>query len=378
MTVLTEKILFSKTSAKSLSEVRHLNLWACELTNVSLLKKCPNLEVLSLSVNNLTTLEQLSECKNLIGLPNLFDAEQVKHLTALRNLQVLWLCDNPCAENDREYRYVVIRYLPWIKKLDHHDVTDEEVLASMSSTPLDMPLRLRKRLTVEPKPIVSPTSKSLSIDSVSLVTVNGNSQESIATSTKSNTTRGLTTITNSKNSSSPPIKNNGINGANNGFAKSPLIGLSNNHNSSSVVNRPKSPAITRRTPSPAPAALVINGNGVSSSIKVNGTVTGTNNKTLSPVLSLMTPSRTPSPKILSPAPKRVSNLEATIMAASPESDTSTKSSNNRNNNKMENDNETRQSNVLTAVFALLDDLNAADLQKVQRKVQLLILNRHGK
>ncbi|CAG8518052.1 5620_t:CDS:2 [Ambispora gerdemannii] len=362
-------MLLSKTSAKSLSEVRHLNLWACELSNVSLLKKCPNLEVLSLSVNNLTTLEQLSECKNIIELylrkNYIDDPEQVKHLTALRNLQVLWLCDNPCAENEREYRYVVLRYLPWIKKLDHQDVTDEEVLASMNSTSSTMPLKPRKRHTVSPKPIVSPTSKPFLIDSVNL---NGNSQESIATAT---TTQGITTTKDGENSRSPPIKSNGINGANSNFAKF------NNHNSSLIVNRPKSPAITKRTPSPA--VLLINGNEVSSSIKVNGTITGTNSKTFSPVMSVMTPSRTPSPRILSPAPRRVNNLEAKIgVASSSESVTSTKSSKNHGNNKIENGDETRQSNVLTAVLALLDELNATDLQKVQRKVQLLILNRHGK
>ncbi|CAG8661029.1 2275_t:CDS:2 [Gigaspora rosea] len=70
------------------------------------------------------------------------DAEQVKHLTPLRNLEVLWLCDNPCADDERKYRYTILRYLPWLKKLDHHDVTDDEVLASMNSSPAAMPLKI--------------------------------------------------------------------------------------------------------------------------------------------------------------------------------------------------------------------------------------------
>jgi len=48
MSILTKDLIFSKTSAKSLADVKNLNLWGCELVNVSLLKKCPNLEVLSL------------------------------------------------------------------------------------------------------------------------------------------------------------------------------------------------------------------------------------------------------------------------------------------------------------------------------------------
>ncbi|CAG8567016.1 14976_t:CDS:2, partial [Dentiscutata heterogama] len=188
MVILTEDLILSKSSAKSISDVRNLNLWGCELENVSALKKCTSLEVLSLSVNNLATLDQLAECESAFqfygkNLKELYlrknyinDVEEVKHLTTLRNLEVLWLCDNPCADDERKYRYTILRYLPWLKKLDHHDVTDDEVLASMNSSPAAMPLKIRKRFTLSARsPIDRSSSSSLdkADEKSSVLNVNG-------------------------------------------------------------------------------------------------------------------------------------------------------------------------------------------------------------
>ncbi|CAG8613993.1 5248_t:CDS:2 [Paraglomus brasilianum] len=161
MSILTKDLIFSKTSAKSLADVKNLNLWGCELVNVSLLKKCPNLEVLSLSVNNLTTLDELSECKNLTELylrkNYISDINQVKHLTSLRKLEILWLCDNPCSEDYEQYRYAVLSYLPWLRQLDHQDVDDEEVFASMNASISTKP---RRKPLVKTKQSFSRSSSS--------------------------------------------------------------------------------------------------------------------------------------------------------------------------------------------------------------------------
>lgn len=42
-----------------------------------------------------------------------------------RALQVLWLCDNPCAD-DPSYRSTVTRYLPQLQKLDNEDLVTGE------------------------------------------------------------------------------------------------------------------------------------------------------------------------------------------------------------------------------------------------------------
>ena len=49
------------------------------------------------------------------------------HLQGLKNLSILWLCDNPCVgSSPPEYRKRVIAMLPNITKLDNVDVSEEE------------------------------------------------------------------------------------------------------------------------------------------------------------------------------------------------------------------------------------------------------------
>jgi cilla- and flagella-associated protein len=49
----------------SLSDVVNLNLWAHDLTDVSILSAMPNVEVLSLSMNQITSLRDFSGCGKL-------------------------------------------------------------------------------------------------------------------------------------------------------------------------------------------------------------------------------------------------------------------------------------------------------------------------
>ncbi|GFS75900.1 hypothetical protein TNCV_4665491 [Trichonephila clavipes] len=93
-----------------------------ELTDVSIVKKLPNVEVLSLSVNAISSLEDFSHCNNLqelyIRKNNISELGEIRHLRDLPKLKNLWLADNPCAESD-EYRLTVIRALPQLQKLDN-------------------------------------------------------------------------------------------------------------------------------------------------------------------------------------------------------------------------------------------------------------------
>lgn len=45
---LTEKMILDRTKAKSLNAVRNLNVWGCRLTDITLVAKLSNLEVLNL------------------------------------------------------------------------------------------------------------------------------------------------------------------------------------------------------------------------------------------------------------------------------------------------------------------------------------------
>ena len=53
MVELTEELVLQKSRCEDLSSVRNLNLWGSDLSDVSILQRMPNVEVLSLSVNKI-------------------------------------------------------------------------------------------------------------------------------------------------------------------------------------------------------------------------------------------------------------------------------------------------------------------------------------
>jgi len=91
----------------------------------------PNVEILSLSLNRISSLRDFVGCHKLTELylrKNLIaDLTEIKYLQQLPNLKVLWLSHNPCSENNKNYRQYVIKMLPNLIKLDKEDVTREEV-----------------------------------------------------------------------------------------------------------------------------------------------------------------------------------------------------------------------------------------------------------
>jgi len=56
---------------------------------------------------------------------NISDLSEIRYLTNLPNLKVLWLSENPCVEVTN-YREIVIKVLPNLTKLDNTPITPEE------------------------------------------------------------------------------------------------------------------------------------------------------------------------------------------------------------------------------------------------------------
>ncbi|OMJ81759.1 hypothetical protein SteCoe_17700 [Stentor coeruleus] len=135
---LTAELIIMKTKAGNLENVKNLNLWGNEIDDVRIVKDMPNLEVLSLSVNKISTLKPFQYCKKLSELylrKNLVpDLSELRYLQGLPLLKVLWLWDNPCAEVPN-YRETVIAALPNLVKLDNQAVTPEERAASSKYEP---------------------------------------------------------------------------------------------------------------------------------------------------------------------------------------------------------------------------------------------------
>ncbi|OWF40767.1 acidic leucine-rich nuclear phosphoprotein 32 family member A-like [Mizuhopecten yessoensis] len=126
---LTEALVLARTRAIDLESVTKLNFWGSDIDNVSVVRKMPNLEVCSLSVNSIKTLEDFSYCPNLqelyIRKNKIEDLSEINHLATLPRLRNLWLADNPCAETEN-YRSNVLKTLPTLQKLDNIVVTESE------------------------------------------------------------------------------------------------------------------------------------------------------------------------------------------------------------------------------------------------------------
>ncbi len=55
----------ARTRVSDMAHVKKLNCWGADLTDISVLRQLRNVEVLSLSVNNITTLADIKDCVNL-------------------------------------------------------------------------------------------------------------------------------------------------------------------------------------------------------------------------------------------------------------------------------------------------------------------------
>ncbi|KAJ3036994.1 hypothetical protein HK097_003646, partial [Rhizophlyctis rosea] len=138
MVVLTENQILAKArgnrpnaSVTNLGTVKNLNLWGQNLSDVSILKNLPNLEVVSLALNSLTSLSAFSNLPNLRELylrrNQIADIREISHLQSLQSLKILWLSENPVAEQDPvAYRRAVVKAVPWLEVLDDRAVTGAE------------------------------------------------------------------------------------------------------------------------------------------------------------------------------------------------------------------------------------------------------------
>ncbi|EDQ89654.1 uncharacterized protein MONBRDRAFT_25224 [Monosiga brevicollis MX1] len=150
---LNAEAVLAKTRADELEAVKHLNCWGSKITSIALLRHMPAVEVVSLSqilafdthgliaflginpclamrsVNAIQSLRPLQSCTQLQELylrkNQIADLREILYLKDLPQLTVLWMSDNPVAEQE-DYRATVIKYLPHLTKLDNLDITPTE------------------------------------------------------------------------------------------------------------------------------------------------------------------------------------------------------------------------------------------------------------
>lgn len=135
--VLSMDMILLKTKAETLDEVTHLNMWGNEFEDISILKYVPNVQVLSLSVNRIKSIEPIKHCLKLRELylrQNLLeDLAEIASLRHIPTLQVLWLSENPAikAVDPQIYRAFVIQTLPQLVRLDNKDISHAETALAL-------------------------------------------------------------------------------------------------------------------------------------------------------------------------------------------------------------------------------------------------------
>ena len=62
---LTRDLIVNKCKNDNLKEIKNINLWGCDLDDMSMLRQLPNLEVASLSVNKIAQMSDFALCLKL-------------------------------------------------------------------------------------------------------------------------------------------------------------------------------------------------------------------------------------------------------------------------------------------------------------------------
>ncbi|KAK3104890.1 hypothetical protein FSP39_012527 [Pinctada imbricata] len=186
---LSEAIVLARTRAVDLQGVTKLNFWGSEISDISVVRRMPNLEVCSVSVNNIETLEDFSCCPNLTELyirkNKIKDLSELVHLKSLTKLRNLWLADNPCAGGDN-YRLTVLRALPGLQKLDNVVVTDEERSEALEKGDV----LLADLNTKEAEPVTKTTGAE-SVSKETGATQNGEEKSDVKPKTKNKLTESM-------------------------------------------------------------------------------------------------------------------------------------------------------------------------------------------
>lgn len=134
---LTAEKVLAVSNKRVCSEVVKVNAFALGITKIDDLQCFANLSVLSLSSNSVNDISGLRYCYSLVEVylrkNNVSDLRQIGYLQNLKNLNVLFLADNPCSQDDK-YRLKVTRCLKFLSTLDVTVITDADKSEALNST----------------------------------------------------------------------------------------------------------------------------------------------------------------------------------------------------------------------------------------------------
>ena len=122
---LTIELVLSRSNNKNPETIKTLNLWGLKLTDISILKDFPSLELISLSSNQIKDISAFKNSKNLRELylkdNQIKDLSQIEYLKGCSKLEKLIVKNNPIV-NIPNYFDKIIDILPQLKNLDDKDI----------------------------------------------------------------------------------------------------------------------------------------------------------------------------------------------------------------------------------------------------------------
>ncbi|KAA6374793.1 MAG: putative leucine rich repeat family protein [Streblomastix strix] len=159
---LTEGMIIQASKVDSLDKVKSINFWGRSISDVSVLNKLNNVEIVSLSINRIRSLKDFRQCRNLKELylrKNLIsDYHEIDHLIGLNNLVTLWLEENPCSQMPLCTEYIITK-LPKLTHLDKKEITNEDRRKAMK-----MLVQMKVDNAGKPTNIVSPSPDRIRVN----------------------------------------------------------------------------------------------------------------------------------------------------------------------------------------------------------------------
>lgn len=126
---LTERMALDSGKASNIEDITKLYFYHENISDIAIIEYMPKLEIAYFTSNKITTLKPFAKLQNLrelyIRYNKISTFDELKHLQNLKNLRILWMLNNPIAEQP-SYRELVIKLLPQIVKLDDIEISDAE------------------------------------------------------------------------------------------------------------------------------------------------------------------------------------------------------------------------------------------------------------
>ena len=147
--VLTQDMIFQRAKIHNVKDITKINFIRYAFNDISEISKCINLESVSFSSNQITSLKYFKDMKNLEELSlannNISDINEIRYLSPCTKLKKLWLKGNPISRY-REYRQIVINYIPSLEELDDIKITfSERQNLNINNNPLEMEKNIIRR-----------------------------------------------------------------------------------------------------------------------------------------------------------------------------------------------------------------------------------------